>query len=164
MKRNAIIAKLRDGLDNVKTVHLGDMTVGLKVLRHSHYHEANLVVSGFYQERGIKVGMHNIDEFEIDKENQYLLNTVVDLETGEPLFESVEELRELLHNDKRKQLLDEAEAFQEECSPTMSKYTDEEFEKLFEEVKKTPNPATLNVLNLYTLRKLVLTLASQPKT
>jgi len=159
-----IIAKLRDGIDKIKTVHIGDVTVGLKALRHNHYHEAQMTVSKAYQAEEVRVGMHNIDDFEMDKEDQYLLMTVVDVETGILIFDDVQTLRESLNKATRDSLLAEAEEWQEECSPNLSNLSEEEFDEVLEQVKKKPDQATLNELNLHTLKKLVHTLASQLKS
>ncbi len=160
-----IIAKLRDGIENVKETRIGEVAVGLKALRHIHYHEAQISTDLEYQSNGVDVGMHNIDGYELDKEDQLILKTVVDLtDKHEPVFRDIEEVREVLHKHVRDSLLAEINAFQTECSPTMEEMPEKDFQELYEQVKKTPEMSTLSELSLHMLKKLLLTSVHQLKT
>jgi hypothetical protein len=79
----------------------------------------------------------------------------------EPLTKTVLELKQLLTREQKDALVLEYEAFEQECSPQLVKMTNQEFDELWEALKKSPE-SRLSFLNIGMQRRLLLYLASRP--
>jgi hypothetical protein len=68
----------------------------------------------------------------------------------------------MLTRDEKKLLADEYMSFERECSPSPDNLSNDEFDRLVEQVKKTPGETTGSITSISTLRRLVTFLASPP--
>lgn len=154
-----ILAKLKASNLAIRTVVLGDVSVGLRILTEADALAAQI---GSYQSLAaldLKLTVETADLADTDSNSQLLVLAIVDIETRTPLFKSAEQLREVLSREQRRFLIAEYLEHEQEYSPFPGKnMPDGEFNALLESLKKTPSIADLRGLSSATLRRLVLSL------
>ncbi len=157
----SLLEKLKAGKKNVKPVPWPgtDETVGLAVLTEAEIQQALFETEKKFKAAGIEFSVATADAYQ-SEQNTQLLALALLYEQGGRLFKNADELRPLLQPSVKDVLIDEFNAWQQECSPALARMSDAEFDKVFEEVKK--NPSTLNSLSLRTLRELITYLATRP--
>jgi hypothetical protein len=159
----SLIEKLKAGKKNVKPVLWPgtDETVRLAVLTEAEIQQALFETEKKFKAAGIEFSVATADAYQSEQNTQTLALALLD-ERGGRLFKTADELRPLLQPSVKDVLIEEFNAWQQECSPSLTRLGDEEFDKLFEDIKK--NPSTSNGLSLRTLRELIIYLASRPAT
>lgn len=159
---NSIIEKLKAGASQIqKTTWPGtDVTVGLRPLTEQDYLDASLATDRLYKKADIAVGMHNISDYNAEKDTHRLWRALVDPDTGERLTSSLEDFRRLLTSGVRGILIEKLNALDEEVNPNPYEMTDEEFDELYFSLKKNCEKIIGNVSNTSTLRRLVRSLVA----
>lgn len=156
-----LLAQLKAGAQAVAKVKLGDIELGLRLLTEQDYMEAQLAVDTEMKLKKLTLDVATADIFEDEKTSQLLLRALVDPTTSQPIAPSAKALREALTRAQRVVLIEAYLAHEKQYSPSERTVTDAEFNALLETVKKTPEMTALNDLSLETLKKLILSLASQ---
>lgn len=158
-----ILEKLKAGVRNTKIVKWPgtDIDVQMRIPNENDHHQASLTADRTYKSADIKVGVENIDNYEAEKTNQTLYRILSLPETNEPLAPTITEFRQLLTKDIRDILVEELNAFEQECSPNPNTMSDEEFDALYLNIKKNAPQTISNVTNIFCARKLITTLAAE---
>jgi len=110
---------------------------------------------------GRQVGAHNIDEYESEKLTQQLYRVIEDPETGKPVSSKITEFRWILTPEVKVALADEFRQFADECDPDPTRLSEEDFDVLFENVKKNSKKTLGNVSSIFTARKLISVLVEE---
>lgn len=138
-------------------VALGDASLTLRLLSEKDYGAAGLAAHQAFAD--VELTPTSAELYERHLANLLLAQAVLDPETGKPVFESADQLAETLTREQKAFLLDEYLGFERDYSPT--RMSDDAFDALLDEVKKTPQTARLNASSTATLKRLVRCLASQ---
>lgn len=157
-----LLTKLKAGRSVIKTFPLGELTLGLRLLVESDYQAAGWAAYDMLTQHEAELDTGNAELFESEKGSQLMLRFLVDPGTRQPIFPTVDELRDTLTREERNAVGAAYYDFEREHSPSERTLTDAEFGRLLEEVKKKPDPRALNGLSGALLRRLVLSLASPP--
>jgi len=162
----SLLDKLRSGKSIIKIVALNDIEFGLRLLSENDYLEAGLAVIDFFKARKIDdMNLANSDLFESEKTIQLLLRALVIPGSGDPVTESVLQLRKSLDREDKAFLIKQYLEFEKEYSPVAGyNMAEAEFEMLFDTLKKTPETVSLNDLNSETLRRLITALVFPPSS
>lgn len=132
--------------------------IRMRVLNDEDYLKATLAADKMIP----NVTMANVSRYNAELETQLLYRSLTDPETGHTLG-TITEFRQLLSPEIKAILVDELDALHNENSPNVESMTDEDFDKLFEEVKKNAEKTVSSISSIHILRKLVKSLASTPK-
>lgn len=157
-----ILQKLKESGNARTVVALDGHSIGLRILNDEDYLEADFAVIARMKEKEIEFATESADAFEHEKSTQLLFRALVDPETGKPLSKSVTEIRKSLSREQKAYLINAYLEFEKERSPKEETMEESEFQALLEVVKKKPELTSLSDLNIATLKKLILSLASQP--
>lgn len=159
----SLLEQLKAGKSVVKTVILGNVDLGLRLLSDNDYLEAGLAVIDFFKAKGmLDVNVASSELFEAEKANQLLLRGLV-TPGGDPVADSPLQLRNALSRADKDFLMTEYLDFERQHSPMAGRnMNDAEFEALLDTLKKTPETANLSDLNTDTLKRLITALVSQP--
>jgi len=113
-----------------------------------------------YKERA---GMwaYNAAYYDAEKANRILHKVVTSDSDGRERIGTYDQFQTLLTPEVRDILEDIQTSFQDECSPDPDAMSDEDFEKLIEEVKKKPNEAVNVLCSIFVLRRLSIYLVNQ---
>ena len=136
-----------------------DATIQIRVCNESDYLAASMAADKLFND--VKIGLENVDAYNAEKETQLLFRAIQDPETGEQLFKNITEFRDLLVPEIKNFLSDQLDALHEEFSPELTTISDEDFDKLVQDVKKNAAEVLQTQSNIYTLRKLIIYLISQ---
>jgi len=166
----SLIEKLKAGKKNVKVIRWPgtDDEIGITILAEAETQEALFAAERLFKEAGIEVTATTINAYNSEVNTQTLFRALVDSSrkkpdgTHERYFKGIDEFRSLLHREAKEILIEEYNAFEDECNPSPAKLSDEELEKILEDVKKNSHPGTN--LSFGTLRQLVAYLASRPSS
>lgn len=109
---------------------------------------------------GTRIAAENVDQYSAEKETQLLFRAILDPTTDKQLFTNITEFRSVLTPEIKNILGEALDALHEEYSPDPETISEEDFDKLVQDVKKNAE-AIENVSNIFTLRKLVRYLTSQ---
>ena len=159
-----ILAKLKAGRSVTKSIPLGDVLVAMRILTEQDHQEAGWAANAMLDKHDAELNPANADIFESEKFTQLIQRFLIDPDTRKPVFPSADEVRQTLTRDERNALADAYFEFEKEHSPSERTMSEGEFEALLEEVKKKPEMPALSDLSGATLRRLVLSLASQQKS
>lgn len=159
-----ILAKLKAGRSVTKTTALGDIKIGLRLLTEQDHQEAGWAANAMLDKHDAELSAANADIFESEKATQLLMRFVIDPDTGRPVFPDAAEVRATLTRDERNALADAYYDFEREYSPTERTMDEAEFMALLTDVKKKPEPTTLNDLSGALLKRLLLALVSPPNS
>lgn len=157
------LEKLKAGTRNTKTIKFPgtDNEVVLRVLSNAERQDAVFAAEEHFKSRKIEIAATCLDAYEDERTTQLLFRALRDCDNSENTFaSSADSLRENLTREEKEFLTSEYTTFEQECSPAIEKMSDEDFEKLWEELKKNPEPV-LSFLNSGTLRRLIIFLASR---
>lgn len=150
---------LKAGVKNIKQTvwpGTGDK-IGIRVLSEAETQRAAFETERLFKKHGIEFSQGTADAYQAEMNTQTLALALLD-DQGKPLFKDANELRPLLTAPVKDLLIEELNAWQDSCSPSLETLTEKEYEKLFDEVKK--NPSITNSFNFRTLSGLVTYLAS----
>ena len=128
----------------------------LRVANDNDYLQATIAADQLFP----NVTIANSYKYNGEVEAQLLYRCVTDLE-NKPIG-TITNFRDLLTPEIKSSLIDELDAFHEECSPIMDKMSNEEFDKLLDSIKKNVQDIG-NISSIHTLRRLIVSLVSVPK-
>jgi hypothetical protein len=160
----SLLEQLKAGTKNVKTISFPgtDQDVVLRILSNGELQAAHFAAERLFKRADIAPSMTTIDAYEDEKTTQILFRALRNPEdTSQGIAGSVDEFRSLLNRQEKDILVDEYNAFEGECSPQVAEMSEQEVERLIEEVKK--NPGTLgSVSNITIARRLIAFLVAPP--
>lgn len=156
-----LIDKIKAGSNAKKEIKWpgsDSLMVSLRVANEQDFLIASQETDKLFE--GNKIAAENVDAYSAEKETQILFRVIEDPTTGKKLFNNITEFRSLLTPEIKNMLGEELDALHEEYSPNPDTITDEQFDKLVQDVKK--NGEAIEIYsNIYTLKKLVKYLVSQ---
>jgi len=161
----SLIEQLKAGTRNTRTIPWPgrEDSITLRILTEAEIEEAQFEVERRFKAAQIEFSAATMDAYQASQNTAILARAIVDPETGKRMFKQTDELAQLPAFASAKAILiEEWNALDNESNPALKKMTDEEYDKLFTEVKKTPSIS--NFLNSTTLRGLITYLASLPAT
>lgn len=166
-----LLEKLKAGKKNIKIIKFPgtDEDIGITVLTEAETQDAVFAAERFFKESGIEVSATTIGAYQSELNTQILLRCLVDPSkkkkdgTYEGFFKDTKEFKSLLAKEAKDILVEEYNGFESECSPSPLKMTDDEFDRLFDELKKSPQTVGSS-LSLKTLKGLIIYLAVRPAT
>jgi len=158
----SLLEKLKSGKRNVRLIKFPgtDHDVALRVLSNAEVQEALFATEGRFKQKKIEVSATTVEAYEDENTIQILTRALRDPKDPEqPFAANVDQLREMITLEEKNDLVREYDAFENEVSPSAKTIDDDELDRIFDEVKKKPE--TGSSLNIYTLRKLIIYLASR---
>jgi hypothetical protein len=137
--------------------------VALRLLNQEDHQSAAFATERLFQSEKISISLVTAEEYDSEKATQVLFRALRDPEKlNDPICTSISDFRRMLTRDEKKLLADEYMSFERECSPSPDNLSNDEFDRLVEQVKKTPGETTGSITSISTLRRLVTFLASPP--
>ncbi len=134
--------------------------VVIKTLTEQDFSEAKRETDKLFKDR--KIGAENADAYEAEFETQLLHRAIFDPENEDKPLCSITEFRGLLRPEIKDALAEKLDNLHEENSPDPDKLSDEKYNAVVAEVKKNAEKAVMNISSINTLKRLIVTLASQP--
>ncbi len=162
----SLIEKLKAGNRNIKTIKFPgtESEICLKILSNAEIQEAVFASERRFKVEDIVVASSTLDAYEDERTTQILFRALRDpADSKKPFAGTVDELRKLLTKAEKDALVGEYEAFEQECAPQIAKMTNEQFDELWEALKKNPE-TTSNFLSSGVQKRLLLYLASRQQT
>jgi hypothetical protein len=162
-----LIEKLKAGKRNIKIMPFPgtDENIGLCVLTEAETQEALFATEKYFKQNDVEVSAMLVTSYNSEANTQTLFRAIVDparQDTNgsyERYFKNIDEFRKLIGREAKDILIEEYNAFEEECSPSPLNLTEEELEKIIAEVKKSPTSG--NDLSFRTLKKLTMYLVDR---
>lgn len=150
-----ILEKIKAGSNHYReTVWPGsDDPILLRVLNMQDYNNIFIETDKLFQ--GVVINLVNADDYNSERENFMLFYSLTDIETKNPIFKNITELRKVLTPEVREILAEELDALHVQVSPDPYTVSDSEFDKLLHDLKKNSALTVGSVSNIHTLRKLV---------
>ncbi len=130
----SLIEKLKAGIKNSKEVPFYGGTLKIRVLSEDELQQCRIEANRY----AIKNGLDEeslINEIAIRQ--LYLAVSANDVD-GNKLADDIDSFRKFITRKEREYLIGEYLSLENECSPSLSVMTDEEFNKVLEEAKKDP--------------------------
>lgn len=159
----SLIDKLKAGTNNIKvTTWPGTKEpIGIRVLTEAEMQSAEFETELLFKSRGIEFSSATVDTYQCERNTQTLARAIMDPDTKSPMFKNADELRALIsHPDVKAVLANEYNAWQNDCSPAVEETTEEQYNALFEAVKKNGSSSLKNSSST-TLRGLITYLAER---
>jgi len=162
----SLIEKLKLGTRNKKLIKWpGDDTeVLMRILSEHERMEAMFSAERLFKTEKIEPTLTTADQFDTEKCVQILYRAIRDPATEEPIATSITEFRKSITREDMRMLISEYTVFEQDCSPSPSNLSEEEFDKILRDIKKNPETLSSSNLSSSMLKKLIITLASQPVT
>jgi hypothetical protein len=160
----SLLEKLKAGKRNVRELPFPgtEQTVILQVLNSQDLQDAIFAAERRFKGAEMETSGTAYDAYQAERATQILFRALRDPEDPKkPLAATADEMRKLLQNEETELLLKEYLDFERECSPNILKMTDEDFEALWEDIKKNPLLSSSS-LSSAALRGLITFLASRP--
>lgn len=161
-----LLEKIKAGKRNIKTIAFPgtDREICLQVLTNHETQEAVFATENYFKRVQIEITATTLDAYEDERVTQILFRALKDPEDiKNSITKDADELRRLLTKEDKELLLQLYTEYERECSPNFTQMSDNEFETLWEDLKK--NPIMLSsVSNIGMLKRLLLYLASAPET
>jgi hypothetical protein len=156
-----LLQKLKAGTKNVRQITFPgtDEKVFLRILSCQDTLDAAVATDNLFKSKDVAINFSNINMYENEKTIQLLYRALMADESKTPLAKSITDFRESLSNEERNELIDEYNAFVEECSPSPYDMSADEFDALVQNVKKNASTTIGNISSSRTLKKLSLFLA-----
>lgn len=157
----SLLAKLKAGSKNFKIVPWPgtDEEVRLRILNEQDYLESSEATDRLFA--GRHVAAENITDYESEKATQQLFRAIEDPKSGKAITGNITEFRRLLTSEIKEALYDEFKQFADECDPHPSRLTDDEFDELFNSVKKNSKQISGNVSSIFIARRLIVALVEE---
>lgn len=154
-----IIEKLKAGKSNFKLVTFPgtDIKVEMRVLSHSEIQQAELETIKYFEGQDIKCNETTIDLYDSEKVIRKLFKS---LTFNSQSIGTLDEFKSVLTPEVYDYLDEQLDSLHEECSPDLTKLSDERAKELIEAVKKKPDQVWMD-LDIHTLRKLTIFMANQ---
>ncbi len=159
-----LLERLKAGRAAIHPVTINQVKLGLRLLTEQDYFEAGLAADAAMKAKGIGLDIGTAELFEAEKSAQLACRFLVDPTSGQTVVSDSEELRSALTRGENEALINAYLEYEKEHSPSGRTLSDEEFNALFEEVKKNPGTARLNDSSSATLKRLITSLANPPTT
>lgn len=153
----SLLAKLKSGKKNIKAINFPgtEKPAALQVLSNQDFQDAVFAAELKFKSSDIAVTPSTLDAYEDERTTQVLFRALRDPDDPSKSFAgSVDELRKLVSKEEKEILVDEYNSFERESSPRFSQLSEEEFEKLWSDVKKSPQMFSSS-LSSGTLRGLI---------
>lgn len=157
-----LLERLKAGTDAVSDAYIGDIRLGVRALSESEREAAQLAAAAYFKGLEVELSPTTVEAFEAEVASQVLLRALVDPATRKPLFASCAEVKQTLTAESKRDLLNAYVLHEQNISPRAGMMPDDEFAALLETVKKTPQIPRLLNCNGVTLRRLIVSLVSQP--
>lgn len=157
----SILDKLKAGRNVTKTFKLGDVEMGLRLLTERDYQDAGWAANDLLVEYKAELKTANADLFESEKATHLIQRFLIDPVSKTPVFESADQVLDVLTRDERAAVGEAYFDFEREFSPSERTMSATDFDALIEDVKKKPDHTRLNDLSGATLKRLVTILATQ---
>lgn len=158
----SLLEKLKAGKGNIRIIKFPgtDQDVALHVLSNGQIQESLFATEDRFKQRKIEVSSTTVEAYEDENTIQILARALRDPgDPKKPFAANVDQLRGMITLEEKNALVAEYNAFEAEVSPLAETISDSDLDRIFDEVKKKPE--TGNGLNIYTLRKLIIYLASR---
>jgi len=162
-----LLQKLKLGTDNVKLIDIPGSTqkVALRILSQKDLQQATFNTERLFKAEKIDINMVSANEYDSEKATQILFMSLRDPENlDEPIAKNITEFRSALSKSVKEYIIDEYVTFEKDCNPTPDILSNDEFDKLVSDLKKKPLQINGYSGSTATLKKLIITLASQPVT
>lgn len=162
---SSLIEKLKLGTDNTKLIKWpgSDTQVALRIISEQARMEASFATERLFKSEKIENNLMTADQYDTEKVIQILFRALrCPDDLDKPVFPSITEFRKALTREDMRLLIAEYTGFENECSPSPENLSDEDFDKIFREVKKNAATTTSNIGSMSTLRRLIITLVDQP--
>jgi hypothetical protein len=159
-----LLSKIKAGTDNVKLLDWpgSSQKVALRILSQRDFQDAIFSTERHFKAEKIEVNMVTAEEYDSEKATQILYRALRDPEhLTEPICPTVTAFRQTLTREEKAIILQEYVAFESECSPAPQNLSDEEFDKVFEDLKKNATTTLGSVTSLSLAKKLITTLVDQ---
>lgn len=135
----------------------------MRILSQQQRQEATFATEALFRGAKVDINMVTANEYESEQATQMLFKSIRDpAAPDEAICASVTDFRKALSADEKRILLDEYVAFEKEISPSPDNMSDDEFDALLSELKKTPDKTIGSISSISTLKRLLLSLAYQP--
>ena len=159
-----LLERLKLGAQAIAPVRLGDIGLGLRLLTEQDYMAAGMAANAAMKAAGVELSVATADLFEDEKSSQLLALALIDPETRQPVAKSALSLREAITRAQRAELIEHYLEHEKAHSPSGRTLSNEEFSDLLEAVKKTPEMILTSDSSGETLKRLIISLASQPSS
>ncbi len=165
------MTSLRDLLAGTENVQLikwpgTDITIAMRILSDHEIQQATFATERIFAEQKIKYDtIFTSDAYQQEKVTQMLyLSLSYPEDFSKRLEPTITEFRKDLTLDIKSMLSDMYVQFEKDRSPQPETMSQDDFDKLYVEVKKKPEEIHGKLLSSNMLKKLIITLASQPGT
>lgn len=132
-----------------------DIKIKMRLLTISESREAKIENQKEFKRDGIDIAYHNIADYREQESVHGMWRVFTDVDTGERLFKSAEQMRLVCTNDELTALCNAYNAFADENDPNVDRLSDEDFETLVDTLKKKPDLIPQKVLSLPMALKLL---------
>jgi len=154
--------KLKRGCKNYRKIKYPgtEQEIVIIVLSNAEFQDAIIEAENYFKGKNITPSKEMLDD---EIATQILARALRDSNNIQKyLVKNSDELRMHITRAEKNSLVEEYNALELECSPNLNTITDEEFSKIWEDIKKNPE-TLLSDLSLNTLRRLLLYLANQQR-
>ena len=148
-----LLQKIKAGSQAYKDISWpgqAETLIRLRVLNDNDYLQSTLAADKTVP----NVSVANVSRYNGEMETQLLYRAITDPESKKSIG-TITDFRQLLTPEIKAQLIDVLDALHNEFSPNPDNLSSEEFDKLFEDIKKNAEETVSSVSNIFTLRKLV---------
>ena len=163
----SLLDTLKLGTKNCKMVKWPgtDTEIAMSILSQQQIQDAVFATERLFKGEKIEMNMGTADEYDSELSTQKLFRSIHDpKDMDKPVATTITEFRKALTREDRTVLIEEYLAFEKECSPSPDNLTNDEFDQLLSDLKKTPHETLGRITSISTLKKLLLIMASRPVT
>jgi len=161
-----LLQKIKLGGNNFKLIKWPgtDVDVALHVLSEHELQESLFETENIFKAAGIlNPHMMNANGYTGEEHTQILFRALRDpSHREEPIAKNITEFRKALTASVKIALLEEYAAFDSEMNPSPSNLSSDEFDRLVTSLKKKPEQTLENISSMSLLKKLMLTMVSDP--
>jgi hypothetical protein len=157
----SILEQLKAGANNFKLVNYPgtDQKIAIKILSQREMQESLFAAERLFKNEKIEINMLTAPAYQAEQATQILYRALRNPEKlDEALAPNITAFRQLLVKNEKDILVEEYEAFEKECDPKPNNMTEEEFDKLFQDLKKNAETTLSNIIDIHTLKKLMLSM------
>jgi hypothetical protein len=142
-----------------------DRQILMRILSQADLQEAEFATERLFTSEKISVNLVTSDEYEAERATQTLYRVLRDPEKRtDPICPTITEFRRLLTRREKQVLIDEYLTFEKDVSPRPENLSDDEFDRILAELKKTPDMITSASYSTATLKKLITCLGKELST
>lgn len=156
-KDSTLLQRLKQNTPSKKLTWPGTEEEITLTVANSHVHAtASLKAAEMFKD--VHISYHNMDDFNQEKLVQLLHRCVSDSEGK--TFCSISEFKALVNGELLTWLDEQHALLEEDYSPNVDNMSEDEFDKLVEDLKKKPEETLSGVCSIYVLRRLIMYLVS----